>query len=161
MTTWLGTFSAVAVLWGTWLGASRVRRLDRLHRRLDATRAGLEVALAVRAKAAGELGIDVGVPPGLGPEREAAENALGRALGAVDRSGMPEPVAVELTDAERQVELARRLHNDAVRDTLGLRSRRMVRWLHLAGHAPMPAYFEIADARAAGQDPSGLRSTFG
>jgi len=41
--------------------------------------------------------------------------------------------------------LARRVHNDAVRDTLGLRSQRLVRWLRLAGTAPMPAYFEIAD----------------
>jgi hypothetical protein len=40
------------------------------------------------------------------------------------------------------------VHNDAVRDTLALRSRRLVRWLHLAGTAPMPAYFEIADADA-------------
>ena len=34
---------------------------------------------------------------------------------------------------------------DAVRDTLDLRSRRLVRWLRLAGTAPAPAYFEIAD----------------
>jgi len=53
--------------------------------------------------------------------------------------------AAELTDAEQLVILARRVHNDAVRDTLGLRSRRLVRWLHLAGTAPVPEYFEIAD----------------
>jgi 8-oxo-dGTP pyrophosphatase MutT (NUDIX family) len=41
--------------------------------------------------------------------------------------------------------LARRVHNDAVRDTLTLRSRRLVRWLRLAGTAPHPAYFEIVD----------------
>jgi len=34
---------------------------------------------------------------------------------------------------------------EILRDTLGLRSRRLVRWLRLAGTAPMPAYFEIAD----------------
>jgi hypothetical protein len=37
------------------------------------------------------------------------------------------------------------VHNDAVRDTLDLRSRRLVRGLRLAGTAPAPAYFEIAD----------------
>ena len=37
------------------------------------------------------------------------------------------------------------MHNDAVRDTLDLRSRRLVRWLRLAGTAPAPVYFEIAD----------------
>ena len=41
------------------------------------------------------------------------------------------------------------VRNDAVRDTLGLRSRRLVRWLRLAGTAPMPTYFEIADPPAA------------
>jgi hypothetical protein len=50
-----------------------------------------------------------------------------------------------LVDAEQLLVLARRVHNDAVRDTLGLRSHRLVRWLRLAGTAPMPAYFEIAD----------------
>jgi hypothetical protein len=51
----------------------------------------------------------------------------------------------ELADAEQMLALARRVHNDAVRDTLGLRSVWMVRRLHLAGHAPVPRYFEIAD----------------
>ena len=49
--------------------------------------------------------------------------------------------------------LARRVHNDAVRDTLDLRSRRLVRWLRLAGTAPAPAYFEIADPPR--RDPRG------
>ncbi len=53
-----------------------------------------------------------------------------------------------------------RVHNDAVRDTLALRSRRLVRWLRLAGRTPIPAYFEIADpepgARASAD--RGLRS---
>ena len=41
--------------------------------------------------------------------------------------------------------LARRFHNDAVRDTLALRLRRPVRWLRLGGRAPLPTYFEIAE----------------
>ncbi|WP_433555059.1 hypothetical protein ACQPWY_20550 [Pseudonocardia xinjiangensis] len=81
-------------------------------------------------------------------DREAAENVLGRALAAVDRAGLPPAVLEELVDAEQLLILARRVYNDAVRDTLGLRSRRLVRWLHLAGTAPLPAYFEIADAEA-------------
>jgi hypothetical protein len=79
------------------------------------------------------------------PDREAAENALGRVLAAVDRSRLPADLSSELAEAELRLALARRVHNDAVRDTLALRSRRLVRWLHLAGTAPMPAYFEIAD----------------
>jgi hypothetical protein len=76
---------------------------------------------------------------------EAAANALGRALAGLDRAALPADVRAALADAEQLLVLARRVHNDAVRDTLGLRSRRLVRWLRLAGTAPMPAYFEIAD----------------
>jgi hypothetical protein len=43
------------------------------------------------------------------------------------------------------VMIARRVYNDAVRDTLALRSHRMVRWLRLAGTAALPRYFEIAE----------------
>ena len=76
---------------------------------------------------------------------EAAANALGRALARLDRAALPADVRAALVDAEQLLVLARRVHNDAVRDTLGLRSHRLVRWLRLAGTAPMPAYFEIAD----------------
>jgi hypothetical protein len=76
---------------------------------------------------------------------EAAANALGRALARLDRAALPADVRADLVDAEQLLVLARRVHNDAVRDTLGLRSHRLVRWLRLAGTAPMPAYFEIAD----------------
>ncbi len=41
--------------------------------------------------------------------------------------------------------LARRFHNDAVRDTLALRDRRLVRLLRLGGTAALPVYFEIAE----------------
>ena len=41
--------------------------------------------------------------------------------------------------------LARRFHNDAVRDTLALRERPAVRWLRLGGTAALPSYFEIAE----------------
>ena len=60
----------------------------------------------------------------------------------------PADVRAALVDAEQLLVLARRVHNDAVRDTLGLRSHRLVRWLRLAGTAPMPTYFEIADPPA-------------
>ena len=78
-------------------------------------------------------------------EREDAESALTRALAGVDRARLPRAVHEELVDAEQLVVLARRVHNDAVRDTLALRSRRLVRWLRLAGTAPGPRYFDIAE----------------
>ena len=76
---------------------------------------------------------------------EVAENTLTRRLAGVDRGPLPAGLAAELADVEQSVLIARRVHNDAVRDTLDLRSRRLVRWLRLAGTAPAPAYFEIAD----------------
>jgi hypothetical protein len=96
----------------------------------DGLRAAVAAALATRAT---------------GGDREGAENVLSRELAAMPRTGLPHPVLEELVDAEQLLVLARRVHNDAVRDTRVLRSRRLVRWLHLAGSAPMPEYFEIAD----------------
>ena len=69
---------------------------------------------------------------------EVAENTLTRRLAAVDRRPLPAGLAAELADVEQSVLIARRVHNDAVRDTLDLRSRRLVRWLRLAGTAPAP-----------------------
>ncbi len=158
----------VAAAWVVVLCLARVRRLHRLHIRVDAARAGLDAALARRAAAAARAG--VAVPDGATtqasrrPRRrpdggadsttavrssaidpEAAANALSRALTQLDRAALPPDVRTALADAEQLLVLARRVHNDAVRDTLGLRSRRLVRRLRLAGTAPMPAYFEIAD----------------
>ena len=174
----------VATAWVVALCLSRVRRLHRLHIRVDAARTGLDAALARRAAVAAQVGVVIrdgrsapGPRPRLGPngtattgasfprphprpdpttpvessalDPEAAANALGRALTRLDRAALPPDVRAALADAEQLLVLARRVYNDAVRDTLGLRSRRLVRWLRLAGTAPMPAYFEIADPSAA------------
>jgi hypothetical protein len=144
----------------------RARRLDRLHRRTDAARAGLADALERRGQVALRVADGPGGAAGVRPAAhdaltacraglraagadlepcEVAENTLTRRLAAVDRRALPGGLAVELLDAEQLTLLARRVYNDAVRDTLDLRSRRLVRWLRLAGTAPAPAYFEIAD----------------
>jgi hypothetical protein len=164
--TWALLVAGILVLlWVTVQCAARVRRLDRLHVRTDAARAGLESALERRVGAALAVAavletaglradrLRVAVAGAraartAGADREAAENGLGRALAGVDRSLLPPAVLEELVDAEQLLILSRRVHNDAVRDTLGLRSRRLVRWLRLAGTAALPAYFEIADAEA-------------
>jgi hypothetical protein len=161
---WLLVSAVVLVVaWVVVLSSARVHRLHRLHIRTDAAAAGLRSALERRAAAALAVAADAGTPRtqaealrsavaragdagALDGDRESAENLLGRALAAVDRGDLPPAVLEELVDAEQLVILARRVHNDAVRDTRALRSRRLVRWLHLAGTAPMPAYFEIADA---------------
>ncbi len=124
------------------LCVSRVRRLHRLHLRLDAARAALDAALARRAGAAAAAGVTSPAWPG---DREATANVLARRLARLDRATLAPPVRAALAEAEELLVLARRVHNDAVRDTLVLRSRRLVRWLCLAGTAPMPAYFETAE----------------
>ena len=164
----------------------RARRLDRLHRRTDAARAGLADALdrrgavalrvadalaAVRRRAtdrsprcaaAAHDALDAcraalrRAGAGLDP-CEAAENTLTRRLAALDRSRCPPGSRPSSRDAEQSVVIARRVHNDAVRDTLALRSRRLVRWLRLAGTAPPPVYFEIADPQPWRPPPPDVR----
>jgi hypothetical protein len=137
----------VVAAWALALCLTRVRRLHRLHIRVDAARAGLDAALVRRAAVAAAAGVgrdSIARDPAEW-DQEAAANALSRALARLDRAALRAEVRAELADAEQLLVLARRVHNDAVRDTLGLRSLRLVRWLRLAGTAPMPVYFEIAD----------------
>ncbi len=164
---WALLITVVLVLfWVVLVSWTRLQRLHRLHRRTDAARSGLAAALRQRAEAAGAVagllpeptgaalrdavaGCRAAGAPGIdGSDRDVAENAIGRRLATIDRSRLPDPVRAELHEAEQLLVVARSVHNDAVRDTLALRSRRLVRWFRLAGTAPLPAYFEIADAVA-------------
>lgn len=140
----------LALLFAAWV-LSIANRLDRLHVRTDAAWAALDAALARRAVVVRAL-LDPELSAAASKaetasraDRESAENELSALLGALDRSALPAALAGELSDAEERVMLARRVHNDAVRDTLLLRRRRVVRWLRLAGTAPQPSYFEIAE----------------
>jgi hypothetical protein len=142
-------------------------RLDRLNQRVDVAAAALDSQLqrrsataavfAARVPLAPELALglstaaaDAAVAPGLGHGREAVENLLSRALAQVAVTA-PEvftagtAAGIEMHDEALRATFARRFHNDAVRDALVVRDRRLVRWLHLAGSAPHPAYFEMDD----------------
>lgn len=142
------------------------RRLDRLHRSVDASAAALTAALDRRALAAaalarGELPETLGLrlaacaracasATALGHDREVRENALTRCLVAVaaeePRAVRPGTAAADaLLDAAARVAVARRFYNDAVRGALAVRRRRLPRWLHLAGRASWPSFFEIDD----------------
>jgi len=134
-------------------------RLDRLHVRLDAAWAALDRALVDRAAlavATAETAPRTDVVARLHPaavraelaprvDREIVENELTNLLTSVDRGGLSAVLAAELADAEQRVVIARRVHNDAVRDTLTLRRKPTVRCFRLAGTAPLPEYFEIAE----------------
>lgn len=154
----LVVLAVVVVAVGLWLVAT-ANRLDRLHVRMDAGWAALDAALARRAVVARTVAASVlpseeaavlreaaeGAESAPRSEREPAENELTRLLAGLDRRRWPPPLADELSDAEHRVVIARRVYNDAVRDTLALRRRRRVRYFRLAGTARAPGYFEIAE----------------
>jgi 8-oxo-dGTP pyrophosphatase MutT (NUDIX family) len=183
--TWLVVAISVLVValaaFAAWVYQT-ANRLDRLHVRYDLSWQALDGALARRAVVARAVAADVyGGAGHTSPEgkrlaaladaaeraprhvREAAENELSAALAIVDPVALPSALVAELADAEARVLLARRFHNDAVRDTLALRERPMVRLLRLGGTAALPTYFEIAersDAVADGdQSVSGQRTS--
>ncbi|MQA85408.1 MAG: hypothetical protein GEV03_12475 [Streptosporangiales bacterium] len=159
---------AIFVLLGLYV-SWRATRLDRLHGRVEAARAALDAALVRRAAAALELAASGLLDPATSlllagaahearaageDRRELAESDLSRALRAAfgqpdfrarlaDRDGGA--LVEELDAAATKVLLARRFYNDAVAATRTSRRRWLVRALRLAGHAAMPAFFEIDD----------------
>jgi 8-oxo-dGTP pyrophosphatase MutT (NUDIX family) len=149
----------VLAVFGAW-AYQTANRLDRLNVRYDLSWQALDGALARRAVVARAVAIDAygGAPEGRrlaaladaaerAPRqaRENAENELSAALAVVDPVSLPAGLIAELADAEARLLLARRFHNDAVRDTLALAERRMVRAFRLGGTAALPSYFEIVE----------------
>ncbi|KQU02936.1 exopolyphosphatase [Rhodococcus sp. Leaf7] len=158
----------VLVLLVAFWAYSTARRLDRLHVRSDRSWQSLESALARRSVVTRAVAAALDAPGSVESrtltqladraerakraDRERAENAVSVALGRVDLARLNPQMISELADAEARVQIARRFHNDAVRDTLALRSRRPVRLLRLGGTAPMPTYFEITESETADDD---------
>lgn len=161
----LALVAAIVVATGVW-AYSTANRLDRLHVRSDQSWQALDAALARRAVVARSVAMAIAGPvsdPALieqgrrlaaladraervdRADREVVENQLSTALSGIDIGLLRPQLVAELADAEARVLIARRFHNDAVRDTLALRTRRPVRLLHLGGTAPLPTYFEITE----------------
>ena len=90
-------------------GGGACRRDRRLWRGLQSPEGGRLAALADAAECAPRHA------------RENVENELSAALAMVDPASLPAGLIAEVADAEARVVLARRFHNDAVRDTLALR----------------------------------------
>ncbi|MCF4121875.1 hypothetical protein L1785_12865 [Antribacter sp. KLBMP9083] len=210
--TWseIGFFALVvcaALVFLAWQAASR---LDRLHRKVAASRIALDAQLVRRATAALDLAssgtldpassvlvaeaayqvmddvVSIGLPPttdrpdprgrraadvvaaalamdGLGAAREHAESDLSatlrEALGSAQevrelRSADPgDQLVGALAAAWYRASLARRFHNEAVAQAQRVRRLWYVRFLHLAGRAPMPLTVELDDALPDGLDP--------
>jgi hypothetical protein len=154
----LGILALAALLaaYVAWLSS----RIGRLHARVAAANVTLDAQLTRRANAAAALAhgqlasrpaaaeqvceaarASLNAHP---DDREAVENDLTRALGglAVEAG---DPAADELLAVSRLAAVARQVHNDAVRDTLGLRTARVPRALRLGSRHSMPTYFDIAE----------------
>lgn len=170
---WVAIAVVLAVLITSWITFTATR-LDRLHARVDAAQAALDAQLVRRAAAVlhvAESEVKIlgdrerarlaGVcEAALAPapeDREAAENAVGRAMVdlAARRAELPAAAVEELREAGTRVLIARRFYNDAVRDTRALRNRRMPRILRLAGHRQLPQFFDIDDTLPVYEPPGG------
>jgi hypothetical protein len=134
---------------------------------LDPATSLLIAGAAHDARATGQRPLAGAGPGGEAQPRELAESDLSRALRAAfaqpqfrasvtGRDGADELLA-EITAAAHQVCLARQFYNGAVSATMAARRHRLIRLLHLAGGAPVPAYFEIDDAPP--PSPDGRDST--
>ncbi len=148
---------AVTVLLSTTAG-----RLDRLHIRLATAHASLDRHLVDRAACTTQLAVSGVLDPAASlllldaaqqvrsrPDRPAGESALSQTLRTVlghdevdelwrqsDEGGRA--LLADLAAACDRVRLATAFHTDLVARTSRGRQRRLVRWLHLAGHAPWP-----------------------
>ncbi|GAB3281542.1 hypothetical protein [Kineosporia babensis] len=166
--------SVLALLVIGWYLSYLAARLDRLHHRVETSRAALETRLARRAAVALEAARLVAPPAGEqlrlaatrmvrapdAPVSEASENLLARALhqafGDAEKVKKLrlDPAGGELLDelvlAGERVQLARRFHNDAVAHAQRMRRKKVVRWAHLAGTAQMPQMVEIDDSQPEG-----------
>jgi hypothetical protein len=168
MPWWFWAIIAFIVV-ASYVGATS-NRLDRLHGRIDATRAALDAQLVRRSAVTLEIAASGLLDPATsvllasaahqaradsGDAREVDESELTEALRAAfeeadvaatlvaDPSGRE--LLGELDAAATKVPLARRFYNDAVRATLAVRKHRVVRWLRLAGRVPAPKFFEMDD----------------
>lgn len=158
-----------------WYLSATAQRVDRLHRRVETSRAALDAELTRRSGAALELATSGVLDPASSllladaatasldaprtpaalrdasdaddAERWRVESDLSRALAAALPGGNGGQLGRVLAAAHR-VELARRFHNDAVVQTRRLRAKRVVRWGRLAGYARWPETADFDDGGA-------------
>jgi hypothetical protein len=166
---WSGLVLAVLLAVGWFLSYTAVR-LDRLHHRMNATASALDAQLVRRAEAALEVALSEELDPASstllaaaatealespGPwttERQRAESSLTEVLRAVSDAlpegdpDDPDDLFRRLHGAGLRVQLARRFHNEAVRDVIRLHERPQTRLFRLKGHTPTPEPVEFDDA---------------
>lgn len=137
--------AVLAVILGLW-ASGVASRLNRLHIRTDSARLNLEGALQSRSSVIASL------QPGLAGEVARVNRIPLRATDMDARSGVENQLLSQVehdvfltaafVEASARVDLAARFYNDAVADTLAVRTRPSVRVLRLAGRAPLPEFYE-------------------
>lgn len=175
---WPQSFLLLIVLVFVWHLSHQAGRLDRLHHRIDVSRAALDGHLIRRTATVTELAVMLDPASAVILSDAAYEaravdehddeariqvenqltNALRETLGEMaDVAELKtNPLIAKqleqlIADSDR-IELSRRFHADAVRDCLHLRNQWLVRFFRLAGHAPMPRSMDFDD-----QLPASLR----
>jgi hypothetical protein len=171
--TWLAVGVVVALL-AAWYLSYSAARLDRLHHRVESSRAALDAQLTRRAALAVEVAplldpatgliLASAAAEALADQREdtvrhvgeEVESDLTRALQAalsdvhhvsgLRRDPVVDDLLGDLTAACERVQLARRFHNDAVAQAQRVRRKRVVRWARLAGRADLPRMVELDDS---------------
>lgn len=161
--TWIAVVAVIA-----WYLSFIATRIDRLHHRIETSWAALDAALQRRASVAMELAISGLLDPAQSmlltavahdareasdaerpiveadltstlisvfPHQEAVDLLRGEDLG--------EDLIAEMSEANRRLEFAVASYNDAVESARILRSKPIVRLLHLAGRAQLPQPFTI------------------
>ena len=163
--------AAVVLFLGVYV-SWRACRLDRMHTRLEAAHAALDVTLVRRSSVALELASSGLLDPATslllaeaaheargGAQSELAQSNLTRALRAAfaqpgfrsslsGKDGADELLA-EVEAAAHQVFVARTFYNNAVAVTREARRKPLVRVLRLAGNAGRPEFFDMDDVLTA------------
>ncbi|PJJ55887.1 hypothetical protein CLV56_0086 [Mumia flava] len=149
-------------------------RLDRLHIRLATAQASLDRQLLERSTLLKELATSGLLDPASAlvavEAADAARASRGTAMQAERESDLSEvirtifgeaadvdrlwrdadetqrEVLADFGDAADRVRLAHHFHEDLVARTVRMRSQPVVRWGHLAGHAPWPRRIDLDDA---------------
>jgi hypothetical protein len=150
---WVVGVVAVVVMAASYLTWTATR-VDRLHARAASAGRALDAQLMRRAATAAVVGEERGMADlyaaaraaldAAPDEREAAENDLTRML-RKQEFDTNEPNDQAIIAASRRVALARQVHTDLVRDTLAVRSQRLVRAFRMTRRHPEPRYFDIDD----------------
>jgi len=170
---WWALIGAVAVLLLALYLSMTAGRMDRLHRRLDASETALDVQLLHRSALVLDLASTAIFDPAstvvLADSAHAARAAQDddRIARALIESNLTRVLAETLSDREEvdelgddakalqmlaelratcvRVQLSRRFLNDGVRACRQVRKQRFVRWFNLAGRTPWPETFEMDD----------------